>query len=83
MESKATATRFFPRSFYLFGLSFSLGLSVIHSQNQDYVVSLQGSLPAPTTPYWSMTEPHIASIHQSYGPYMEILYFNKELWCPR
>src|SRR4051794_10031202 len=40
MESKATATRFFLKSFYLFGLSFLPGLSVIHFQNQDIVVFL-------------------------------------------
>src|SRR5437879_5673665 len=40
MESKVTATRFFLRSFYLFGLSFSSGFSVIHSQNQDFVIFL-------------------------------------------
>jgi len=35
MESKATATKFFLRSIYLFGLSFSSSLSIIHTQNQD------------------------------------------------
>jgi len=50
MESKATATRFFPRSFYLFWLSFSPGSSVIHSQNQDLITKLS----APIPPYWSM-----------------------------
>ena len=80
MESKAMATKFFPRSLYLFGLSFSL-LFTLKTRIKWF--SLRGSLPAPTTPYWSMTEPHIASIYQSYRSYIEIFYFNKELWCPR
>ena len=46
MESKATATRFFPRSLYLFRLSFLPGSSVIHSQNQFKDV--------PSPPCWSM-----------------------------
>ena len=30
-----------------------------------------------------MTESRIVSLYQRYGPYMEILYFNEEPWCPR
>src|SRR5215208_3979517 len=47
MKSKATATRFFPRSFYLFGLSFSPGFSVIHSQNQGLRYPISWSTPHP------------------------------------
>src|SRR2546421_5115074 len=50
MESKVMATRFFPRSFYLFGLNFLSGFSIIHSQNQDLITKLS----APIPPYWSM-----------------------------
>src|SRR2546423_8355316 len=46
MKSKAIATRFFLRSLYLFGPSFSPGSFVIHLQNQFKDV--------PIPPCWSM-----------------------------
>src|SRR2546423_14245764 len=99
MESKATATRFFSRSFYLFGLSFSPGFSVIHSQNQGLRYPISWSTPhsyhhtglcqnltLQVCLCLEATAPIITPNHSSSptDPYdMETLYFNKESWYPQ
>src|SRR5438067_5355232 len=49
MESKATATRFFPRFFYLFGLSFSLNFCYSFSKPGIKVSNLVGVHRTHTT----------------------------------